>query len=109
MKLLHDNLLVREVIEEKTIEGTGLLYKYDDNDPFMVVEVLDVSKELVSEYCKCYSNVNILEANLNVKAYYGIGSHLLIRRINKIPYRDGLFFISFKDVIASLVSEEEEN
>lgn len=109
MKLLHDNLLVKEVVKDATIKGTNLSYKYDDDDPFMEVEVIDVSRELVSEYCKCYPNVNLVEAGVNCTAYYAVGNHLLIRRINKVPYRDGLFFISFKDVIASLGIAEEEN
>ena len=106
MVLLHDNLLVREVVKDGNIKGTNLKYKYDDDDPFMEVEVIDVSKEFIYEYCKYYSNMEQYEAKLNLAAYYSVGSRLLIRRINKLPYKDGLFFISFKDIIASLSATE---
>ena len=111
MQLLHDYLLVKEVVNEGTIEGTTLKYKYDDDDPFMEVEIVDVSSDLINEYCKYYSNINVLDASLNVRVYFSVGNHLLIRRINKVPYKDGLFFISFKDVIATLSEEskKEEN
>lgn len=107
MQLLHDNLLVKEVMKDTTIGGTSLHYKYDDDDPFMEVEVIDVSVELGAEYAKYYSSMNELDLKFVKSNIYSVGSHLLIRRINKVPYRDGLFFISFKDVIAVL--NEEDN
>lgn len=108
MQLLHDNLLVREVMKDTTIGGTGLRYKYDDDDPFMEVKVVDVSIELGAEYAKYYSTLGKQDLQVVRNTIYCVGSHLLIRRINKVPYKDGLFFISFKDVIAVL-DEEDKN
>ena len=102
MQLLHDNLLVKEVVPDTTIGGTKLRYKYDDDDPFMEVEVIDVSIELEAEYAKYYSTLGRQDLQVVRNTIYCVGSHLLIRRINKVPYKDGLFFISFKDVIAVL-------
>jgi len=107
MQLLHDNLLVKEAMKDTTIGGTSLHYKYDDDDPFMEVEVIDVSVELSAEYAKYYSSMNNLDLKFVISNIYSVGSHLLIRRINKLPYKDGLFFISFKDVIAVLNKEDK--
>lgn len=109
MQLLHDYLLVKEVVNEGTIEGTNLRYKYDDDDPFMEVEVVDVSCELAAEYSKYYPTLSSIDIKIMQNSIFYVGSHLLIRRINKVPYKDGLFFVSFKDVIATLTYKEFNN
>ena len=101
MKLLNDYILVKECIPDNNLEGTNLKVKYDDNDPFMEVEIIDFSKDLVLEYVKYYPGLSKQDATMLVNSYYSIGNHLIIRRISKTPYKDGLYFISFKDVIAN--------
>lgn len=104
MNLLSDYILVKEVLPENNFEDTDLKFKYDDNDPFMEVEIKDISKDLVLEYTKYYPSLSRNDATMMVNSYYKIGNHLIIRRVSKTPYKDGLYFISFKDVIAVINS-----
>lgn len=108
MKLLHDYILVKECIPENELAGTGLKMKYDETSTFMEVEVVGVSENLVLDYMKYYQGLSKLDATCLVNSYYIIGKHLIIRRVSKTPYKDGLYFISFKDVIA-VVDEGGEN
>lgn len=100
MRIMHDYLLVKEVIEDQTIEGTKLKVKYDDTERFMRVEVIQESCELAPEYIKVYPTFNPMELRTHLKQCYSPGTQLIINRVAKTPYKDGLFFISFKDVIA---------
>lgn len=100
MRIMHDYLLVKEVIANQTIEGTRLKIKYDDTERFMTVEVVDMSCELALEYVKYYPNFKPMDLKLHLKQCYSPGTQLIINRVAKTPYKEGLFFISFKDVIA---------
>lgn len=100
MRVMHDYLLVKEVIQNNTLEGTTLKTKYDDTERFMFVEVIEASDNLCLEYAKYYPNIGSQEARLLVKQCYAPGTQLIINRVAKTPYKDGLYFISFKDVIA---------
>lgn len=99
LKLMHDYLLVKEIIEDTKIEGTNLNIKYDDSERFMTVEVVDKSYLLAAEYKKYYNSVPSIEAH-SIANLYKPGTQLIINRVAKTPYKDGLYFISFKDVIA---------
>ena len=103
MTLMHDFLLVKEIEENSTIAGTDLKYKFDDSSTFMNVEIVDVSTELYAEYAKYY-NLDMARAYNDIKRVvnklYKKGNKAIIRRISKVPYQDGLYFCSFKDIIA---------
>lgn len=100
MQVLHDYLLVKEVMEDSNIEGTNLKIKYDDTERFMVVEIVEASTTLDMEYTKYYPQISSQDANILVKTIYQKGTRLIINRVAKTPYKDGLYFISFKDIIA---------
>ena len=104
MTLMHDFLLVKELEENSTIAGTNLKYKFDDSNTFMNVEIIDVSKELPMEYAKYYNLDLSLKKDIDriINSFYKIGNKAIIRRISKVPYQDGLYFCSFKDIIAVL-------
>ena len=104
MTLMHDFLLVKELEENSTIAGTNLKYKFDDSNTFMNVEIIDVSKELPMEYAKYYNLDLSLKKDIDriINSFYKIGNKAIIRRISKVPYQDGLYFCSFKDIIAIL-------
>ena len=104
MTLMHDFLLVKELEENSTIAGTNLKYKFDDSNTFMNVEIIDVSKELPMEYAKYYNLDLSLRRDIDriINSFYKIGNKAIIRRISKVPYQDGLYFCSFKDIIAVL-------
>lgn len=104
MTLMHDFLLVKELEENSTIAGTNLKYKFDDSNTFMNVEIIDVSKELPMEYAKYYNLDLSLRRDIDriINSFYKIGNKAIIRRISKVPYQDGLYFCSFKDIIAIL-------
>ena len=103
MKLMHDFLLVKEIEENSVIEGTNLKRKFDDSDTFMNVEIVDISSELSMEYAKYY-NLDLVNAHNDIKrlvnTFYKKGNTAIIRRISKVPYENGLYFCSFKDIIA---------
>lgn len=106
MKLLHDYILVKEVIQNDTLEGTTLKTKYDDTERFMVVEIIEVSPCLPAEYAKYYPGLGHSDIRTIISNTYQIGNKLIINRVAKTPYKDGLYFISFKDVIALESSKE---
>ena len=106
MKLLHDYILVKEVIQNDTLEGTTLKTKYDDTERFMVVEIVEVSPCLPAEYAKYYPGIGHHDIRTIISNTYQIGNKLIINRVAKTPYKDGLYFISFKDVIALESSKE---
>jgi len=108
MKLLADFLLVKEVISDDKIEGTSLSYKYDDTDRYMYVEVIDRSKMLEYEYCKQYKDMTLEQAHTICNSYYRTGNKLIISRVAKTPYKDGTYFISYKDIIAVMNIDEPE-
>lgn len=103
MNLMHDFLLVKEIEENSVIEGTTLKRKFDDSDTFMNVEIIGVSEELPMEYAKFY-NIDMSKAHGDImriiNSYYKVGNRAIIRRISKVPYENGLYFCSFKDIIA---------
>lgn len=111
MRLLHDYILVKEVIADEKIEGTNLSVKYDDTERFMRVEVLQTSEFLTMEYLKYYGipkDGNEYDRQEKViEEFYKPGNVLIINRVAKTPYKDGMYFISFKDVIA-VESEKED-
>ena len=103
MNLMHDFLLVKEIEENSVIEGTNLKRKFDDTDTFMNIEIVDISDELPIEYAKYY-NLDFDKAHNDImriiNTYYKKGNTAIIRRISKVPYENGLYFCSFKDIIA---------
>lgn len=110
MTLMHDFLLVKEIEENGTIEGTNLKMKFDDSNTFMNVEIVGVSTELYAEYAKYY-NLDMAKSRADiirvVNKLYKKGNKAIIRRISKVPYQNGLYFCSFKDIIAILSDEDE--
>ena len=109
MKLVNDYILVKECISENTFEDSNLKFSYDDNSTFMEVEIIDVSRDMILEYIKYYQSLSKADATMLVNSYYKIGNHLIIRRVSKTPFKDGLYFISFKDVIAVCNNEGGNN
>ena len=102
MRVLHDYLLVKEVVANSKIEGTSLNVKYDDTERFMIVEVVESSDMLGLEYAKYY-NIKDMDFRTMRELVSRIGkpgTQLIINRVAKTPYKDGLYFISFKDIIA---------
>lgn len=100
MKPIHDYLLVKELMFDDKIEGTNLSIKYDDSERFMYVEIVDVSKDIVPELSKYYPMLSAPDVRLMVSQVYVPGNKLIINRVAKTPYKDGTYFISFKDIIA---------
>lgn len=100
MRVLHDYLLVKEIIEDNKLEGTNLTRAYDDTERFMTVEIIERSVELEAEYAKYYPMLSFQDSKMLVNSFYKHGTRLIINRVAKTPYKDGLFFISFKDIIA---------
>ena len=111
MNILGDYILVKECIPELTMNDSNLKFTYDDNSSFMEVEIVQASENLALEYTKFYPNLSKMDATVLVNSYYKEGNHLIIRRVSKTPFKDGLYFISFKDVIAVIdeykLKEEE--
>lgn len=101
MKLLHDYILVSEVINHDKIAGTDLTIKYDDSERFMIVEIIKVSPMILEEYLKQYPDLQNESLEL-VSSVYEVGNKLVINRVAKTPYKDGQYFISCKDVIAKV-------
>lgn len=102
-ELLHDFILIKEVALENKIEGTNLNIKYDDNDYYMYAEIVQVSKELPLEYVKYYPDLrdeSMASIKNIVESLYKPGNKVILQRIAKVPFKDGLYFASFKDVLA---------
>lgn len=99
-QLIYDYLLVKEVIPEDTIGDTGLKTKYDDSERFMYVEVVQASEMLADSILKEYPNMSeTYVQEVLVDGCFRPGNILIINRVAKTPYKDGLYFISIKDVI----------
>ena len=101
--LLHDFILVKEVVMENKIEGTNLNVKYDDTEGYMFAEIVQVSRDLPLELVKYYPELQN-EPSSSVKniveKIYKPGNKVILQRIAKVPFKDGLYFASFKDVLA---------
>lgn len=109
LKLRGDFLLVKEVNENEKIAGTNLNMKYDDNSHFMVAEIVGISSELTVEYAKYYNLTNTRYQDLQMLlSPYKVGQRVILQRIAKVPYKDGLFFVSFKDILAFITKEKVE-
>lgn len=100
MTLLHDFLLVEEIAQDDLIEGTNLRKLHDELSPFMHVQIVDVSSELIHEYLKYYPRMTTSAAHFIINTFYKKGTKLLINRIAKKTTEDGYYIISFKDVLA---------
>lgn len=106
LTLRGDFILVKELNEDQKIEGTNLTMKYDDNSHFMLAEIVDVSDELALEYAKYYPAIkNIMDAKAVAKKFKP-GTKVVLQRIAKVPYKDGLYFASFKDILAFIDLDE---
>lgn len=100
MLLMHDFLLVEELSNNDTIEGTNLKILQDDLSPFMHVKIVDCSAELLQEYLKYYPGIAPSKALFIIKNFYKPGNKILINRIAKKATDNGLYLVSFKDVLA---------
>lgn len=110
LKLMHDFILVKEVIMNNTIEGTNLSIKYDDSDRFMYAEIVAVSEELALEYAKYYPLIqteSLSAIRYLINTNYKPGTKVVLQRIAKVPFKDGLYFASFKDIIAIIPDKKE--
>lgn len=106
LTLRGDFILVKELNEDQKIEGTNLTMKYDDNSHFMLAEIVDISDELALEYAKYYPAIkNIMDAKAVAKKFKP-GTKVVLQRIAKVPYKDGLYFASFKDILAFIDLDE---
>ena len=110
-ELLHDFILVKEVVMENKIEGTNLNVKYDDTERYMFAEIVQVSRNLPLELMKYYPELQ-KESPSSVKnlieKIYKPGNKVILQRIAKVPFKDGLYFASFKDVLAVLKENGKE-
>lgn len=110
-ELLHDFILVKEVVMENKIEGTNLNVKYDDTERYMFAEIVQVSRDLPLELMKYYPELQ-KESPSSVKNFiekiYKPGNKVILQRIAKVPFKDGLYFASFKDVLAVLKENGKE-
>lgn len=106
--LKGDFILVKEVILDNKIEGTDLNIKYDDNEYYMTAEIVAVSEDLALEYSKYYPLLQneTLGAVKTLLSKIRPGTKVVLQRIAKVPYKDGLYFASFKDILAIVFSEE---
>lgn len=106
LTLRGDFILVKELNEDQKIAGTNLTMKFDDNSHFMLAEIVDVSDELALEYAKYYPAIkNIMDAKAVAKKFKP-GTKVVLQRIAKVPYKDGLYFASFKDILAFIDLDE---
>lgn len=99
MQLLHDYILVKEIVNNQELGNSGLKMKYDDSERFMTVEILDVSPMLLDCYRRDFPSADDTALKLIVSSAYAKGNHLIINRVAKTPYKEGTYFISYKDVI----------
>lgn len=106
--LKGDFILVKEVILDNKIEGTDLNIKYDDNEYYMTAEIVAVSEDLALEYSKYYPllQTETLGAVKTLLSKIKPGTKVVLQRIAKVPYKDGLYFASFKDILAIVFNEE---
>lgn len=108
--LKGDFILIKEVIPESKIEGTDLNIKYDDNEHFMVAEIIQVSEDLPLEYSKYYPILQgeTIGAIKTLIAKIKPGAKVVLQRIAKVPYKDGLYFASFKDILAIITDGKDK-
>ena len=107
--LRGDFLLIKEVNETGKIEGTNLNILHDDNSHFMLGEIVEVSQELNIEYLRYYCLKDISYQDLQaLLAKFKPGRQVIIQRIAKVPYKDGLYFVSFKDILGFITEESEK-
>lgn len=90
MLVTQNNLLVEEIVcDLKTSDG--LIQKYDDSSNFIFAKIIEVGQFLE---CK-----TIYQDKTNV---------LVLRRISKIPFLNGQYFIDEKDILGVMTKEEFE-
>lgn len=90
MVVTQNNLLVQEIISDlKTSDG--LIQKYDDSSNFIFANIIEVGEYL--------DNKTLYQNKDNV---------LILRRISKIPFLDGKYFIDEKDILGVMSKEEFE-
>ena len=107
--LRGDFLLIKEVTETGKIEGTNLNILHDDNSHFMIGEIVEVSQELNIEYLRYYGLKDISYQDMQaLLAKFKPGKQVIIQRIAKVPYKDGLYFVSFKDILGFITEEPEK-
>lgn len=110
-KLLHDFILIKEITMDNKIEGTELNIKYDDTERYMYAEIVQVSDEIVLEYLKYYPELqseSISSVKNIVDKKYKPGNKVIMQRIAKVPFKDGLYFASFKDILAVIEDENQK-
>lgn len=106
LTLRGDFILIKEINLDDKIEGTNLNIKYDDNSHFMTAEIVEVSNELALEYAKYYPDIkNVMDAKM-ITNKFKPGTKVVLQRIAKVPYKDGLYFASFKDILAFIDLDE---
>lgn len=109
--LLHDFLVVKEIVMDNKIEGTNLNIKYDDTERYMFAEIVQVSSELALEYVKYYPKLqeeSFTAISNIVNKTYKPGTKVILQRIAKVPFKDGLYFVSFKDILAVVKDENTQ-
>ena len=88
MIVTQDNLLIKEITcDLKTSDGLTL--KYDDSSNFIFASILEIGELL--------DNKPIYQDKTNV---------LVLRRINKVPYINGQYFINEKDILGIMTEDE---
>lgn len=90
MLVTQDNLLVEEIITDLR-SSDGLVQKYDDSSNFIFTKIIEVG-----------------EAIKNKIIYQDKSNVLVLRRISKIPFLDGQYFINEKDILG-IMSKDEFN
>lgn len=108
--LKGDFILIKEIIPDVKIAGTNLTMKYDDNEHYMTAEIVAVSEDLPLEYSKYYPILQgeTIGAIKTLTAKIKPGAKVVLQRIAKVPYKDGLYFASFKDILAIVADSKEE-
>lgn len=91
MRVLNDNLLVKEL--QKNLTNDGILIKYDDSNPYMFVKLM-------------YDLPNTFAEELGVEAYELPNLVFMIKRVAKIPVINDCFAISKKDIICFMTRKE---
>lgn len=90
MLVTQNNLLVKEIVcDLKTSDG--LVQKYDDTSNFIFANIIEVG-----EFLDCKT------------LYQNRDNVLVLKRISKIPFLDGQYFIDEKDILGVMSKEEFE-
>ena len=90
MIVTQDNLLVKE-IQVDIKNSNGLIQKYDDTSNFIFASILEIGEAL--------DHKTIYQDKSNI---------LILRRISKIPFLDGQYFINEKDILGIMSKDEFE-